>query len=119
MNGGVHTLSRQIFLGQIDGIAASSSILIIDRLHRFYLHRLRAVIRQDNHFHLVHFRLLESIIHIDRDIQTVQLENKVVTSYDLTIDRSSAFTIGMFLFAVLPLCVLGAGFVVFLMRRKK
>ena len=55
----------------------------------------------------------------DRDIQTVQLENKVVTSYDLTIDRSSAFTIGMFLFAVLPLCVLGAGFVVFLMRRKK
>lgn len=55
----------------------------------------------------------------NREITNVQIEDKVVTVYDLTIDRATARGIGFALAIVLPLIILGAGLVVSMMRRKK
>ncbi|MDD6490097.1 MAG: GldG family protein [Clostridia bacterium] len=54
-----------------------------------------------------------------RDTDTLTLEDKVITDYDLKISTQTANIVGIILYAVIPLMILGAGFVVFLMRRNR
>ena len=54
-----------------------------------------------------------------REIDTLTLEDKVITDYDLNISSQTANVTGVILYAVIPLLILGAGFVVFLMRRNR
>lgn len=54
-----------------------------------------------------------------RDDDTLTLEDKVITDYDLNISSQTANVVGVILYAIIPLLILGAGFVVFLMRRNR
>lgn len=54
-----------------------------------------------------------------RDTDTLTLEDKVITDYDLNISAQTANVVGVILYAIIPLLILGAGFVVFLMRRNR
>lgn len=54
-----------------------------------------------------------------RDNDTLTLEDKVITDYDLQISSQTANIVGVILYAIIPLLILGAGFVVFLMRRNR
>ncbi|MGN0470448.1 MAG: Gldg family protein [Acutalibacteraceae bacterium] len=54
-----------------------------------------------------------------RDTDTLTLEDKVITDYDLNISSQTANVVGVILYAIIPLLILGAGFVVFLMRRNR
>lgn len=55
----------------------------------------------------------------DRDTSVITVAEKVISEYDLTLSRSQAFATGFVIFAVIPLLILGAGFVVYLMRRNR
>ena len=54
-----------------------------------------------------------------RDTSRVTVTDKVITEFDLTIDRSTAVNLGFIVYAFIPILILGAGFVVFLMRRNR
>ena len=49
----------------------------------------------------------------------VSIPEKVITSYDLNIDKQTAVNIGFIVYALIPIIILGAGFTVFLMRRNR
>ena len=54
-----------------------------------------------------------------RDTDTLTLEDKVITDYDLNISTQTASVVGIILYAVIPLLILGVGLVVFIMRRNR
>ncbi|MBR2177212.1 MAG: Gldg family protein [Clostridia bacterium] len=54
-----------------------------------------------------------------REDPSVQIEEKVLTQYDLNMSVSSKIAVGVFMFAVLPVVILGAGLVVYIIRRRK
>ena len=54
-----------------------------------------------------------------RDTSRVTAADKVITEFDLNIDRSTAVNLGFIVYALIPILILGAGFVVFLMRRNR
>ena len=53
------------------------------------------------------------------EIYSVTIADKTLTYYDLTISTSAKIFIGVIFFALLPLAVLGTGFVVFIRRRSR
>ncbi len=55
----------------------------------------------------------------DRDTDTLKIENKVISEYDLNISTQTASVVGVIVYGIIPLTVLAAGFVVFLIRRNK
>ncbi len=55
----------------------------------------------------------------DRDTSVITVAEKVISDHDITLSRNAAFGTGFVIFAVIPLVILGAGFVVYLMRRHK
>ena len=55
----------------------------------------------------------------DRDTDTIQLENKVITDYDLNISTQTANIVGVVIYAIIPLVILGVGIIIFLVRRNK
>ena len=54
-----------------------------------------------------------------RDTDTLQLENKVITDYDLNISTQTANLVGVVIYAIIPLVILGVGLIIFLVRRNK
>ena len=54
-----------------------------------------------------------------RDTSRVTAADKVITEFDLSIDRSTAVNLGFIVYALIPIIILGAGFAVFLMRRNR
>lgn len=55
----------------------------------------------------------------NRDTDMLQMENKVITDYDLNISLQTASVVGVVVYAIIPLLILGAGLVVFFVRRNK
>lgn len=53
------------------------------------------------------------------DLNVVNLDDKVLTNYDLNMNTSTKIFIGTIFFAFLPLAVLGGGVVVFIKRRNQ
>lgn len=49
----------------------------------------------------------------------LKISEKVIDEFDLTISSQTAIVVGILVFAVFPLMILGAGFCVFLIRRRK
>lgn len=54
-----------------------------------------------------------------REDNSPVLEDRVITDYDLKISTNTAVCTGLMVYAVIPLVILGIGFVVFLMRRNR
>ena len=55
-----------------------------------------------------------------REDNTIRLEDKVITDYSLQgISRQTSVITGVMLFAVLPVLIIGAGIMVFVVRRRK
>ncbi len=54
-----------------------------------------------------------------RTMSNISVAEKVITDYDLNLDRSTAFNLGFVVYAFIPIVILGAGFVVFLLRRNR
>ena len=54
-----------------------------------------------------------------RKMSNISVAEKVITDYDLKLDRSTAFNLGFVVYAFIPIIILGAGFIVFLMRRNR
>lgn len=54
-----------------------------------------------------------------RDTSRVAVAEKVITEFDLNIDRQTAVTYGFIVYAFIPILILGAGLTVFLMRRNR
>ena len=61
--------------------------------------------------------IIDTLNH--REDNSVRLEDKVITEYDLTLDSRTKSMIGFVMYALLPLLIVGAGFTVFLVRRRK
>lgn len=55
----------------------------------------------------------------NRTDSTIKLENKVISDYDLNISTHTAAVVGVIIYAVIPLIILGAGLIVFFVRRNK
>ncbi len=49
----------------------------------------------------------------------VTVSEKVITAYDVQIDRQTAVNLGFLVYALIPIIILGAGFTVFLIRRNR
>lgn len=99
VKGNDNTVSRLIFVG--------STMMLNDQLteskftNRKYL-----------------FNILNEINH--REDDTIYLDDKVITEYDLSTVSAQATTItGVIIYAVIPLLILGAGLCVFVVRRRK
>ena len=54
-----------------------------------------------------------------REPDSMVLEKKVITQYDITLSRSTNIVLGIMLYAVLPLLIVAAGFIVYFVRRRK
>ncbi len=54
-----------------------------------------------------------------REEKGITLEKKVITDYDITISQSAKITLGVILFAIVPSVIIAAGFVVWILRRRK
>lgn len=54
-----------------------------------------------------------------RDTERVSIAEKVISEYDINIDRNLAMTLGFIVYAVIPLAVLAAGFTMYIMRRHR
>lgn len=54
-----------------------------------------------------------------REPETLTLENKVITKYDITANQSTKIVIGIIFYAVIPVLVILAGFVVYFVRRRR
>ena len=54
-----------------------------------------------------------------RTSEHVSIPEKVITAYDINIDRQTAVNLGFLVYAIIPLIILGAGFTVFLLRRNR
>ena len=54
-----------------------------------------------------------------RDTERVSVAEKVITEYDINIDRNLAVTLGFLVYAVIPLAILAAGFTMYMMRRHR
>ena len=64
------------------------------------------------------FNILNEINH--REDDTVYIDDKVITEYDLSSVSSQTTTVtGVIIYAVIPLLILGAGLCVFVLRRRK
>lgn len=61
--------------------------------------------------------MLATINH--REQSSISLPVKVITEYDLELDKNTANTLGFLVFALIPLCILGAGLTVYLLRRNR
>ena len=61
--------------------------------------------------------IIDTLNH--REDNSIRLEDKVITEYDLTLDSRTKSMIGFVMYALLPLLIVGAGFTVFLVRRRK
>ena len=55
----------------------------------------------------------------NREQSSISLPVKVITEYDLDLDKNTANTLGFLVFALIPLCILGAGLTVYLLRRNR
>ena len=55
----------------------------------------------------------------NRQDPSVQIAEKVITQYDLNMSVSEKVVVGVIMFAVIPLMILGAGLIVFIVRRRK
>lgn len=56
----------------------------------------------------------------NREDNGVYIDDKVITKYDMTaLDANTKSVTGIMLYAVLPVAILAAGFVVFILRRRK
>ena len=51
-----------------------------------------------------------------RDTSRITVAEKVITEFDLKLDKQTAMTLGFIVYAFIPILILGAGFVVFLRR---
>ena len=54
-----------------------------------------------------------------RTVSNISVAEKVITEYDLNIDKQTAFNLGFVTYAFIPIVILGIGFIVFLVRRNK
>ncbi len=54
-----------------------------------------------------------------RDIPRVDMTEKVISQYDLTIDKQTAVNLGFLVYALIPIIILGIGFTVYLMRKNR
>ncbi len=54
-----------------------------------------------------------------RQDNSIRLEDKVVTEYNLHISSSTAVTVGVIMFAVIPVLIIGAGIMVYIVRRRR
>lgn len=54
-----------------------------------------------------------------RESNSIVLEKKVITQYDITLNRSTNIVIGIIMYAVIPLLIVIAGFTVYFIRRRK
>ena len=54
-----------------------------------------------------------------RKVSNISVDEKVITDYDLQIDRTTAVNLGFIVYAFLPILILGIGLTVFLIRRHK
>lgn len=54
-----------------------------------------------------------------REIKTVDIPEKILSSYDMDIDSRTAVNAGFIVYAIIPLIILGAGFTVYLLRRNR
>lgn len=54
-----------------------------------------------------------------RDMSRISVAEKVITEFDINIDKNAAVTIGFIVYALIPLLILGAGLTVYLIRRNK
>ncbi len=54
-----------------------------------------------------------------RTPELVSIPEKVITAYDINIDRQTAVNLGFLVYAVIPVIILGAGFTMFLIRRNR
>jgi len=54
-----------------------------------------------------------------RDTERVSIAEKVISEYDINIDRNLAMTLGFLVYAVIPLAILAAGFTMYIMRRHR
>ena len=54
-----------------------------------------------------------------RDVRQISVAKKVITEFDINIDKNASVTIGFIVYALIPLLILGAGLTVYLMRRNK
>ncbi len=54
-----------------------------------------------------------------RDTSRVTVADKVITEFDLDIDRQTAVNLGFVVYAFIPIVILGTGFAVFLLRRNR
>ena len=54
-----------------------------------------------------------------RQDDSIKVENKVITKYDLKVSQSTKTVLGVLLYAVLPVLIVGAGILVFIMRRRR
>ena len=54
-----------------------------------------------------------------RDTSQITVAKKVITEFDINIDRSTALTLGFIVYGFVPLLIFGAGLTVYLMRRHK
>ena len=55
----------------------------------------------------------------NRHDPTIKVADKVLTQYDLNMSVSEKIIVGVIMFAVIPLAILGSGLIVFIIRRKK
>lgn len=54
-----------------------------------------------------------------RDTDTITVAEKVITEFDINIDKNTSITLGFLVYALIPLLILGVGLTVYLMRRNK
>ena len=54
-----------------------------------------------------------------REDNSIRLEDKIVTEYNLHISSSTAITVGVIMFAVIPVLIIGAGIMVYIVRRRR
>lgn len=63
------------------------------------------------------FNMLADLNH--RDTSVVTVKEKVISDYDLTLSQNTAAILGVALYGVIPLFILGAGLIVYWVRRYK
>ncbi len=54
-----------------------------------------------------------------RDISQITVAEKVISDYDITIDKNTAVSLGFITYALIPIMILGAGLTVYLLRRNR